>query len=228
MSKHIAIVAACAAVVTVNASAAVLTGSGPNLPIPSPNPGSPNGIGNSLVPGGTGFTGSWTSPVLADWIGTYTADGPIPSSNANPAGVTRYDFTSLPTGVLPAGTFFWIGDVDLGAGNNESFTITALDAGGSLITTPWLDEPIGVTPAFPAATHMPGWNWDGAGTYFFDGTTVTSNPSVGIFMPSNTGIATMVVDRPFNTCNFNLWAPVPAPSALALLGAAGLVTRRRR
>jgi len=228
MSKRITIVAACAAAFALNASGAVLTGSGSNLPIPGSNPGAPNGIGNTLTPGSGTFTGSWSSPVLADWIGTYNAQGPIPSSNTNPPGITRYDFTTLPTGVLPAGTWFWIGDVDTGAGNDESYTITAFDGAGAAITTPWLDEPVGVTPIGTSALQMPGWNWDGAGTYFFDGTTVAGNPSVGIFMPSNIGIATMILDRPYNTCNFNLWAPVPAPGALTLLGAAGLVARRRR
>jgi len=229
MGQHIAIVAAGVAAIATVATAQPLTGTGIHLPIPGSNPGAPNGIGNTLVSGGGGFTGTWTSPVLAPWVGTYIADGPIPSSNLNPAGITRYDFTPLPTGVLPSGTFFFIGDVDGGSTTTEQFIINAFDGAGALITTPWLDMPIGVTPLGTSLTQMPEWIWDGGtGTYTFNGNTVVGNPSVGIWMPSNTDIATMILNRPSNFANFNLWAPVPAPSTVALLGLAGFAVRRRR
>lgn len=220
----------CALAIGGFASAAPLTGSGPNLPIPSPNPGAPTGQANTLVTSGPGFTGTWTAPVLSPWIGTYSAFGPIPSSNANPAGFTRYDFTTLPTGVLPVGTYFWFGDVDGGSTTTEQFILNAYDSAGALINTPWLDEPFGVNGTGLSPTAMPGWNWDaGTSTYTIDGTSVVGNPSIGVWMESNTGIARMDLTRTSNFANFNLWAPVPTPatSALFALGALGASRRRR-
>lgn len=218
------------------AFATPLTGMGANLPIPSINPGEPPREPAVLTSVTGGFTGTWSSPALPDWIGTFSADGPIPSSNSNPAGITRYDFTTLPTGVLPDDTIFFFGDVDGGSTTTELFILNAFDATGALITTPWLDEPIGVSgvgssggTVFP--TNMPGWEWDaGLGEYTIDGTTVSGNPSVAVWIESNTDIAFLTVNRPSNFANFGLSAPVPEPATLALvaMGAAAVLRRRSR
>jgi len=201
------------------ASGAALTGSGSNLPIPSPNPGAPNAEPVSLTSVTGGFTGSWSAPALPAWQGSFSATGPIPSSVANPTGITNYDFTTMPTGLLPAGTFFIFGDVDGGSTQNETYVLRGFDASNMLITTPWLEEPFGVTGT-----------GTGAGAYTIDGSTVTGgNPSLSVWIESNTGLAGLELERTSAFANFNLWAPIPAPGSAFALGVAGLaLTRRRR
>lgn len=226
--------AACALAVLSGAGtafASVLTGSGPNLPIPIPNPASFPHIGavNSGITT-AGFTGTWTAPAEPDWIGSFDAKGPVPSGSSSPAGTTRYDFTTLAHGSLPAGTFFWIGDVDHGSGAHEYYTFNAYDSSGAVITSPWLDEPIQAYGTGLTSTAMPSWDWDsGTGTYTFDGMDVPFNPSIGIYMPSNQDISTLVVFRSAAVENFALHAPtVPAPGSAALVALSGLVVLRRR
>ncbi|MEL6797620.1 MAG: hypothetical protein AAFO89_12465 [Planctomycetota bacterium] len=220
------------------ASAAVaqpLTGSGPNLPIPSPNDPPPPQQPRAVTTGTGGWTGTWTVPAQPDWVGSFTATGPVPSGMTT-IGSTRYDFTTLPTGQLPVNTFFRFGDVDGGSVTNEIFTLVAFDAGGAVITTPWLNEPISMTGAGPggapiAPNNTPGWDWDaGTGTYTIDGSTVTGgNPTISVFMQSNTPITTLSLDRGSTFANFSLAAPlIPAPASAALLGLGGLTACRRR
>jgi hypothetical protein len=236
MSMRDAAALCCALGLSGAAFGQALTGSGANLPIPSPNPAATNGAGVSLTTVGGGFTGSWSAPVLPDWVGTFSATGPIPSGNGTPAGITNYDFTSLPSSVLPAGTFFFFGDVDGGSTQNETFVLRAFDSGGSLITTPWLDTPFRVSGSGtgPGASivpgNTPGWNWDaGTGTYTIDGSTVTGgNPSLGVWLESNASMATLELERTSNFANFTLWAPVPSPGTAVAFGAIGLAALRRR
>lgn len=222
--------------ITAAASATPLTGSGPNLGIPVPNPGEPPRQGAALwdiTP--TGFNGTWTAPALAPWIGTFTAIGPVPSSNSYPAGLTRYDFTTLAASLLPTGTFFFFGDVDGGSTTFETFILSASDAAGALITTPWLEEPLGVSGTGTGGGglilpgNMPGWEWDATfSRYIIDGTTVTGgNPTLGVWLESNTDLAFLSVERTSNFANFGLSAPIPEPGTLSLVALGALVLVRR-
>lgn len=231
-----AALAAIALAFTSSSMAAPLLGSGANIPIPSPNDGEPPREPHVLTSGGGGFTGTWSSPALPDWIGTFSAIGPIPSSTANPSGITRYDFTTLPTSVLPIGTFFFVGDLDTGAGESEMFILTANDSTGALITTPWLEEPLGVSGTGTGGGgailpgNMPGWDWNPTlGEYTFDGNTVTGgNPTLGVWMENNTDIAFLTVNRTSAFANFSLSAPIPEPATAAMLVLGGAVALRRR
>ncbi len=218
------------------AVSAQLVGSGAHLPLPSPiqvpQPGVAPTLGNINHP--TSFEGTWSAPVQTGWQGTFTASGPVPN-NTN-LGTTRYDFSTLNAGHLPAGTFFNFGDVDLGSGQNETFTLQAFDSSGGIITTPWLSLPaytwgFGRNAGDPDLLDMPGWSWTAStGTYFIDGTTVTGfNPSITVTMLSLFDISELAVVKSSIPNGFSITAPiVPAPGALAVLGLAGLATGRRR
>lgn len=218
--------------------AATLTGSGPHLPIPGPNPGDPGGVPLAQVAWtvGLGLDGTWSSPAHPDWIGMLSATGPIPGSLAT--GITDYDFSTLPTGQLPAGTIFIVGDLDGGSTLAENIDLTAYDSSGGIINL-WLDEPIGIWGApWPAGSlSVPSWDYGTttANAYNFSGATVTGgNPSINVAMLSNTPIARLVVDKHTTHFGFGMRAPlslsVPEPSTLALatLGLLGLVLLRRR
>ncbi|RMH28795.1 MAG: hypothetical protein D6693_03035 [Planctomycetota bacterium] len=219
------------------AAAAPLIGSGSNLPIPSPNPGAPPAQFRTPTTVTGGWTGAWTAPAAASWVGTFSVVGPIPSSVSNPAGTSVYDFSTLPLGVLPVGTYFRFGDLDGGSVTNETYTLTAFDSSGA-ITTPWLDDVLGVTGTGTGSSgailpgNMPGWSFNSTtGAYFFDGSTVTGgNPSLGVWLQSNTSILQLEIIRTSNFANFALAAPlaIPAPGAVTLAGLAGLALRRRR
>lgn len=218
------------------ASAQPLVGSGPNLPIPAPNNPPPPQQPRTATPSGPGWTGTWTAPAATDWVGSFTAIGPIPAG-ATTTGTTRYDFTTLPTGALPASTFFRFGDVDGGSTTTEVFTLRAFDATNTLITTPWLDVPIAVTGlgTGPGSSilpgNTPGWSWNaGTGTYTIDGSTVTGgNPSITEYLESNTAMSFLMVTRGSTFANFSLAAPlIPAPATCALLAAGGITASRRR
>ena len=223
--------------ITATAWAVPLTSSGPNLGIPSPNPGEPPRVG-AVLSGitGTGFDGSWSAPALPPWIGTFSALGPVPSGNSSPAGSTRYDFTTLAAGLLPSGTYFTFGDVDGGSTTNETFLLNAFDSAGTLITTPWLDEPLAVTGVGTGSGgsylpgNMPGWDWNAPlGQYTVDGTTVTGgNPSLTVWLESNTDMAFLNVERTSNFANFGLSAPIPEPGTAAMLALVATVAARFR
>ena len=217
--------------------AAPLTGSGSHLPIP-PN-GAPNADSRTVTGNTTTgpWQGSWVSPVLAAWIGTFDVVGPVPAGNTNPAGSSRYDFTSMPNGELPVGTYFRLGDVDQGSGQTEIIKLLAGNSSGT-ITTPWLDEAMNIsgvgtgTGSTIQATDMPGWNYAN-GSYEFDGSTIPigQNPSLGFAFRNNIGIERLTVQRTSQYANFSLLAPVPEPSAavtIAVLGSLAMLKRIRR
>jgi hypothetical protein len=237
-SRSLTIIALSFAVTTaIVANAAPLTGSGPNFAIPVPNVDPPREgavIDNIVDP--ISFDGTWSSPALSPWHGTFLASGPVPSGNISGPGTTRFDFTPLSAGLLPAGTYFGFGDVDGGSATNETFVLQAFDAGNALITTPWLEEPIAVvgTGTGGGGTilpgNTPGWEWDaGTSTYTIDGSTVTGgNPSLSVILESNTDMAALAVNRTSNFANFGLSAPVPEPGTAAMLVLVGLTALRSR
>jgi len=226
---------------TAPAAAAPLTGNGSNMVIPTINPGAPANQARAtptLVTGG--WTSSWTSPAAAAWVGSFSVSGPIPAGSTNPTGLSRYVFNTLPTNVLPTGTFFRLGDLDGGSATAEAFELRAFDSAGGAITTAWLSEAVGVagvgtgTAGAILPNNMPSWDFNSTtGLYTFTGATVTGgNPSISVYMESLTNIATLEVFRAQAFANFSLHAPlsVPAPGgavALLMVGLAPTVRRRR-
>ncbi len=234
--KTLATLGTIALTLSTATASAQLIGSGPNLPIPSlNNPPPPNQPRATTITGGT-WTGTWTNPAHPDWIGSFNATGPVPTS-AGTVGTTRYDFTGLPNLELPSGTFFRFGDVDGGSTTNEIFTLRAFDAFNNVITTPWLSLPISVTGTGTGSGgtilpgNTPGWSWVAStGTYTIDGSTVTGgNPNVAVHMTSLIDISEMTLTRGSTFCGFSLAAPlIPSPATTALFGLGGLAACRRR
>ncbi len=215
------------------ALAGPLTGSGNHILLPGtiqvPPTGQSASLSNIVHP--TSFDGTWVSPALPGWIGTFSASGPV-TSNVN-LGTTSYDFTTLAAGHLPAGTFFNFGDVDGGSGSNENLILDAYAPGGAHITSAWLDEPgwawgFGRNSGNPDQLDMPGWSFSG-GQYIIDGSTVTGfNPTMSFAMLSNTAIESLVIQKADTNYAFGLSAPVPTPASAALVLSAGLTALRRR
>ena len=221
------------------ADAMPLTGSGAHLPIPAVNPAWQPGVAAARVDTGGAFTGTWATPAQPDWVGTFNATGPIPSSMNS--GIANYDFTSLPLGYLPSGTFFIFGDVDQGSTLAEKAHLTAYNSSGDLLTTPWLDETYAVrgpgtgSVGSIVAGDMPGWSWNDVtspSTYVIDGSTVTAgNPNVAFALVSNQPISSMELDKLTTHYGFVLAAPsVPEPSTLviACLGLLAVIPQRPR
>ena len=231
---------ACLLLVATTASAAVLTGSGTDLPIPSPNPAWPVGIAPTYMTVGTIHTGDWApGSVHPNWAGTFgMSSPPIPALST---GTLRYDFTTLPLGYLPAGTFFYFGDVDGGSTNPERFNLEAYDAGAAIIPNEWLDDTYAVTGTGtgPGGTivpsNMPSWDWNVTNPNSYQiaasGLPPTGNPNVGAVLRTNQPIWSMTLNKPTTHYGFNLLAPPPVPEpATALLALSGVVAggvRRR-
>jgi hypothetical protein len=226
-----------------NLAHAQLTGSGSHIPlaptpvVPFPAVGAPY-INTSP----TTWTGTWnSSPVPTAWLGTFTVTGVNPAGTS--VGLQTYDFSGLTGGVLPANSWFVIGDLDSGSGT-EQITLKAYDSTHTPIALPWLNSPAldqngtGVAGGAPQLTDMPGWDWNGttANTYTFNGNTV-GNPNVGLALGNNQNISFLEVslaDAGSGTSGtvFHLEAPttVPEPSTMALLagGFGALFFFRRR
>ena len=209
--------------------AATLTGSGPHLPVPGPNPGDPGGVPLTQTPwtAGVGFDGVWSSPAHPDWIGTLSATGPIPGSLST--GIADYDFSTLPNGNLPASTIFIVGDLDGGSTLAENIDLTAYDASNNVINL-WLDEPIGIwgSPWPAGSLSVPGWDWNTttANAYNFSGATVTGgNPSINVAMLSNTAITRLLVNKHTTHFGFGMRAPetVPEPGTVTMLAGVALM-----
>lgn len=224
------------------ASAAVLTGSGPFLPLPASNPAWPIGIAPTYATVGLTHTGDWTGlGVHPDWDGVFgMSTPPIPSLST---GETRYDFTTLPLGYLPAGTYFAFGDVDGGSSNPERYDLQAFDSGGSPITTEWLDDTYAVNGSGTGgggtilANDLPSWDWDVSNPDSYQlaaSLSPTGNPSVTAVLQTNQPIWGLHLVKPTTHYGFNLLAPpegfVPEPGTAALVAPAVVAAawRRRR
>ena len=69
----------------------------------------------------------------------------------------------------------------------------------------------------------------GDGTYFFDVWAISLNNSVFDALSTNATLGGYSSDfTTTNALSYTIGAPVPAPGAIALLGAAGLLGSRRR
>jgi hypothetical protein len=208
---------------TSSSLAAPLVGSG-NLPFPGATGAPPRDTYAPIGPSTGPFTGTWPGggPNVAStaWWGTFSATGPMPHGPAGPIGTANYNFTlggGYIQGALPVGTYFVFGDLDNGAGQNESFRIRAFDTASNLILTPWLEIPFAATLGATAPT-MPAYSFT-PGVYDFNGNSVPGNPSVAVFLKNNTAIGKMEVTRTSTFASFILAAPpnVPEPSTLMLL-----------
>ena len=182
---------------------------------------------------GLGGTGTWTTTnALPDWStsGSFTISGPLQGSGG-PTNSITYDFANMPGGVLPIGTYVYLADLD----NGEVFTMTAYDPLGRIISKGWLSENlgghgVGAGPGgSPLATDMPGYDWNitAASTYTFDGGTVVGNPSISLALETNHQIGRLDFSRTNNSNTFTIAAPIPEPTAGALLAVGSLALLRR-
>ena len=230
LSLIVSVSSLCLVVPSVNA--VLLTGAGQHLPatnvvLPAAQVRSVTG---NTVSGP--WQASWSAPALNDWVGTFDATGPTPTSMNNNTGTTVYDFTSLPTGALPAGTYFRFGDLDFGSAGIEMLSLAATDSNGAILT-PWLHEPIGVGGTGSGlggsitVSDMPAWSY-GAGSYKIDGSTVPGNPTVSFMLTSDVPITTLRLTRGTQFANFSLQAPIPEPASAGMLLTGILAFARRR
>ncbi len=222
-----------------------LTGSGAHLPLgpivgPLTTPVPGVGPAYTSIPH-TSFTGTWDASAMPAWQGTFTGTGPIPGGS-NPSGTSLYDFSGLPGGVLSAGTYFGIADLDHGSGG-EHVTLKAYGIGGAPLSTEWLYSPPVVVRGsgsgaggLPVSADLPGWDWNvSTFTYTFDGTTVPGNPTIAFYLESGLAISGLEVTRDNKFSGFGMSAPsaVPEPSEYAAvaglaLAAFGAWRRTRR
>ncbi len=206
------------------AAAGPLIGSA-TLNFPGPCPGAtcgttPPGITPTIgFPPSGGFTGTWTPPVGLPWQGTFSGAGPYPDHNP---GTSTWSFSGIgPTGVLPVGTFFGFGDLDNGSGQDERYTLDATYHGNPVISA-WLSDPVYCSAGNLSEcvqANMPEFSFNSStGEYQFDGNHVPGNPTIAVWITTNTPIDGLtVVESQFNN-SFALAAPTPEPSSLLLLG----------
>ena len=224
------------------AGAVPLIGSGPNLaqPIPNPDPFYTNHSWTSVrVPDlanpGTNGSGSTLSLVfdppvgtalMAPWQGNFQHTVGTGLGNTS-TGLNTFNFGGLAgdvsnPGNLAVESLLTIGDLDNGSGA-ESLRLIARDSNLSVITDPWLSEPIaasGIGLGFPAA--FPGWTWDG-NSYFFDGASASPgfNPSLAIRFITLLPIYELDLEKNNLAYGVSFGAqiePIPEPSTALLLG----------
>ena len=178
-------------------------------------------------------TGTWTTTnALPDWStsGSFAISGPLQGSGGTTNSIS-YDFTNMPGGTLPVGSYVYLADLD----NGEVFTMTAYNSLGQIISKGWLSENlgghgVGAGPGgSPLSTDMPGYDWNNtaASTYTFDGGTVVGNPSISLALETNQAIGRLDFSRTNNSNAFTIAAPVPEPSVVGLLAVGSLAFLRR-
>ena len=192
-----------------------LTGTGEHLPF-APTGSRIVPVQPSYVQSASSFTGTWLADVPTAWQGSFTGLGRFPAGNTGDHS-TEFDFSGLASGVLPAGTYLHIGDLD----TIEHLTLKAYDSQHHAISRPWLNRtPLeqhgsGTGVGFPGSlqpTDMPGWDWnDSTLTYAFDGTTVVGNPNLCFTLSSCEPIAFLEVTREVTGFNVSVIAPAAAP-----------------
>lgn len=210
-----------------------LTGSGNNLAVPNPNPGSIAGVSahNADTTGNaTAFSTVWSTDVEAPWRGTVTGTGPDPFGPTT--GTTNYDFTGLNAGSLAAGAYVFLHDVDQA---NEVIQARAFDALGNAITQAWLGQAESANlngNASVAANRTPGWAFTN-GQYRFDGTGVASPVgSVNVWLPTLIDVYAIELTRAVVNGRVRVVVPreiiaaVPAPASLAVMLFGLLMIRR--
>ena len=192
-----------------------LTGTGKHLPF-APTVSRINPVDPSYDHGATSYTGTWSANVLAAWRGTFTGLGRIPVGNTGDHS-TEYDFSGLADGVLPAGSYLHINDLD----TIEHLKLKAYDSQHHPISQPWINRnPLeqhgsGSGVGFPGLvepTDMPGWEWnESTQTYAFDGTTVVGNPNVSFTLSTGETIVFLEVTREVTGFHLALAAPSANP-----------------
>ncbi len=192
-----------------------LTGTGKHLPF-APAVSRINPVAPSYDFGATRFTGTWSANVLAAWRGTFTGLGRIPVGNTGDHS-TEFNFSGLAGGVLPAGTYLHINDLD----TIEHLKLKAYDSQHQAISQPWINRnPLeqhgsGSGVGFPGLvrpTDMPGWDWnESTQTYAFDGTTVVGNPNVNFTLSTGEAIVFLEVTREVTGFHLALAAPSANP-----------------
>jgi hypothetical protein len=214
-----------AMVSNIPASANTLNSSGPlQLPSNCSSGGCGNGqpgVFPNVINNSGAFTGTFPSSVDPGYGGQFTGTGPYPAKN----GTNNFDFTTLTHGSLQSGTMIYFGDLDHGSGS-EDFTLQAFDASHTLIQSAWLEDVFYVSGANPAdfvQGSMPEYKWtSGTGTYKFDGANVLGNPTVGVWLTTNTDIGYLTVTSDTANASFGIAAPAPEPGTLLLLGSGAI------
>lgn len=217
----------CAATLNLAHGQTQLNGSSTHLPVYSvPDVG----IGAIY----TGGTGTWVGTnAVSDWQGAFSFTGPRPTSGNPISPTTSYNFTTLPLGGLPVGTYFYLGDLD----QSEVFTLRAFDAGHKVITTAWLESDLGGhgTGSGPGSTvvltDMPGYDWNvtSAATYTFTGS--NNNTNFAVALGSTQQIGYLDFTRDSTNAAFAVGAPAAAPepsSLLLMIGSGAMLLLRRR
>jgi hypothetical protein len=253
-SSFVAPLAACACLITAWAPSALavpvpLTGSGPHVIEPSPNP-DPFYLAHTwtsyrtpdvLNPGFEVFDPPAGFTMKTPWQGNFqhTVGSGISSGSS---GLNTFNFSGLNGDTLSPGTLathslLSIGDLDEGGspGTNEWLRLVARDSTNSVITQPWLSEAI-LTSGTPNGNPdpLPGWTWDGS-SYLFDSVFVgTPNPSMLVRFTTLLPIHELDLEKGHVNYGVSFGGqieaiPEPSTALLVGLGLAGLgLTPKRR